>query len=83
MTATNQPDRPPTLTITAEPERSDHSDAPAIRPGRRHPPRNVVRAAVAKLTSALRGDKYMIGAYPAESEDAESLGERGADEGER
>lgn len=79
MTATGQPDRPPALTT----ERGHHSDAPAIRPGRRHPPRNVVRAAVAKLMSALRGDKYMIGAYPAEPEVAESLGERGADEGER
>jgi hypothetical protein len=83
MTATRQSDRAPAPAIIPEPEHGHHSDAPANRRGRPHLRRNVVRAAVAKLTSALRGDKYMVGAYPAESEDAETPVERGADEGER
>jgi hypothetical protein len=42
----------------AVPIRADHADSA--------PSRNPLRAGPARLLSALRGDKYMVGAYPPE-----------------
>jgi hypothetical protein len=70
MTATSQPDRSSAPGIIPEPvEVYDEPAAPTAateqrddaKPGRRNP----VRLAAAKVMSALRGDKYMIDAYPA------------------
>jgi hypothetical protein len=84
MTATNQPDRSPAPGIIPEPPHlndnlawpSAASKKPAGRKPRR---RNPVRLGFAKVVSALHGDKYMVGAYPApgpedaaRSNDAES-----------
>ena len=76
MTATNQSDRSPAPGIIPEPPHISSDGAPLTatiekahnpKPGRP----NVLRIAVAKLISALRGDKYMIDAYPpARHEDA-------------
>jgi hypothetical protein len=41
-------------------EPASHRPAPASSPGGRQPVRFVLR----KVMSALRGDKYMVGAYP-------------------
>jgi hypothetical protein len=74
MTATKHPDRSPAPGILPEPvdvrddvptAASEQRDDP--KPGRRNP----FRLAAAKVMSALRGEKYMVDAYPAaEHEDA-------------
>ena len=82
MTATNQSDRSPAPGIIPEPAHVSSDVAPLTaatekpderKPGRRNP----VRIAAAKVMSALRGDKYMVDAYPAaEREDAAVAGQR-------
>ena len=76
MTATNQSEPSPALGIIPEPAHVNSDTAPLTpaiekanspKPGRP----NLLRTAVANLISALRGDKYMIDAYPpARHEDA-------------
>jgi hypothetical protein len=74
MTATNQSDRSPAPEILPEPVHvSDDAALPVTatekdgpKSGRRHP----VKFAVAKVMSALRGDKYMVDAYPATEHEA-------------
>ena len=74
MTATNQPDRSPAPGIIPEPVHLSRDATPLSaatekpydpKPGRRNP----VRIAVAKVMSALGGEKYMIDAYPAAGRD--------------
>jgi hypothetical protein len=84
MTATSQSDRSPAPGIIPEPPHlNDHPPWPpaASRKPAQHKPgrRNPVRIAFDKVMSALHGDKYMVGAYPApdpedagSSDDAES-----------
>ena len=69
MTAPNQPARSPAPGIIPEPA---HIPANANAPtaaGRRADPkpkrRNPVNTVVAKVMSALRGDRHMVDAYPA------------------
>ena len=74
MTATNQSDRSPAPGILSEPVDVD-DDVPTAATEQRDEPqpgrRNPFRLAAAKVMSALRGDKYMVDAYPAaEREDA-------------
>lgn len=52
------PTGPPVREAVAVPVRADQPDSA--------PSRNPLRAGVARLLSALRGDKYMVGAYPPE-----------------
>ncbi len=74
MTATSQPDRSSAPGIIPQPvEVYDDPATPTAateqrddaKPGRRNP----VRLAAAKVMSALRGDKYMIDAYPASGDE--------------
>jgi hypothetical protein len=75
MTATGQSDRSPAPGIIPERAYVHHNDAPAARRHGAHAPsRNLVRVALTKLASALRGDKYMVDAYP--DARAEELGTR-------
>jgi len=53
------------MTATSQPGRSP---APAPEPRRRNP----AKRAAAKVVSALRGDKYMVNAYPAAEREDES-----------
>lgn len=73
MTATNQPDRSPAPGIIPGPVHvTDGAAPPPAVPEKRNQPkgrRNPVRIAGAKVMSALRGDKYMVGAYPTASRD--------------
>jgi hypothetical protein len=69
MTATNQPDLSPAPGIIPEPARvtSDAIPLTAVTEKRDRPKsgrRNPVRTAIATVVSALRGDKYMVDAYP-------------------
>jgi len=52
------PTGPPVPEAVAVPVRADQPDSA--------PSRNRLRAGVAGLLSALRGDKYVVGAYPPE-----------------
>jgi hypothetical protein len=52
------PTGPPVPEAVAVPVRADEQDS--------EPSRNPLRAGLARLLSALRGDKYMVGAYPPE-----------------
>jgi hypothetical protein len=76
MTATNQSDRSPAPGIIPEPAHVSSDAAPLTaaieKPGNPKPGRsNLLRIAVARLVSTLRGDKYMVDAYPpARREDA-------------
>jgi hypothetical protein len=70
MTATSQPDRSPAPGIIPHPvEVYDDPAAATAATGQRDDAepgwRNPVRLAAARVMSALRGDKYMIDAYPA------------------
>jgi hypothetical protein len=79
MTATRQPDHTPAPGIIPQPvppAATEQRDEPTLGP------RNPVRLAAAKVMSALRGDKYMVDAYPADGradsaapEDAEAEAE--------
>ena len=83
MTATNQPDLSPAPGIIPEPAHvtSDAIPLTAVTEKRDLPKsgrQNPVRTAIATVVSALRGDKYMVDAYPtagseraAPSDDAE------------
>lgn len=69
MTATNQPDLSPAPGIIPEPAHvtSDAIPLTAVTKKRDRPKsgrRNPVRTAIATVMSALRGDKYMVDAYP-------------------
>ncbi len=89
MTATNQHDRPPVPGIQPEPAHHNGDTAGLTAPiGEREVPKrgrgNPVRVVLAKLMSALRGDKYMVGAYPsAGREDAAAPDDRGSRARER
>ena len=88
MTATNQPDRSPAPGIIPGPLHvSDGAAPPPVVPEERDEPkarRNPVRVAGAKVMSALRGDKYMVGAYPTESrDDPAASGDSGSSARER
>jgi hypothetical protein len=88
MTATRQPDHTRAPGIIPRPVHV-HDDAalpPAAATEQRDEPtvgtRNPVRLAAAKVMSALRGDKYMVDAYPTDGradstapEDAEAKAE--------
>jgi hypothetical protein len=84
MTANSQTDRSPAPGIIPEPahlSREVASPSAATRkldnpkPGRRNP----VSIALAKVARALRGDKYMVDAYPpAEGEGAATSDDSGA-----
>ncbi len=69
MTVIDQPDRSAAPGILPEPVhvRDDPCTlTPEDKPADEHPRRKgVVRAALAKVASALRGDKYMVDAYAA------------------
>ena len=78
MTATNQSEPSPAPGIIPEPAHVN-SDAAPLTPAieRAHNPKlgrpNLLRTGGAKVISALRGDKYMIDAYPpARHEDAKA-----------
>ena len=69
MTATNQPDRSPAPGIIPEPPRLNDNlawpSAASRKPAqRKRGRRNPVSVAFAKVTSALHGDKHIVGAYP-------------------
>jgi hypothetical protein len=68
MTATNQPDGSPAPGIIPGPVHlsGDAGPVTAVTDERDEPKRrrNPVRIAAAKVISALRGDKYMVDAYP-------------------
>jgi hypothetical protein len=85
MTTINQPDQSPAPGIVPGPAHFHHSNAPPGDPhGRPERSQSFVRAAIAKLASALRGDKYMVGAYPAAgSEDPGTPVAGGTNDGER
>ena len=76
MTATNQSEPSPAPGIIPEPAHVNSDTAPlnaAIEKANNSKlgRRNLLRTAGAKLISALRGDKYMVDAYPpARQEDA-------------
>lgn len=81
MAAANQSDRSPVPGIIPEPVHISGDAAPPNAATERRTEsklgapklrgRNPVRDAIAKIASAVRGDKYMIGAYPAaDREDA-------------
>jgi hypothetical protein len=86
MAATNQPDLSPAPGIIPEPAyvTSDAIPMTAVTEKRDRPKsgrRNPVMTAIATVASALRGDKYMVDAYPtaghehaAPSDDAEPHG---------
>jgi len=69
MTPINQPDRSPAPGIIPGPVHVSDYAAPlnAATEQRDEPKgrRNPVRTALAKVMSALQGDKYMVDAYPA------------------
>ncbi len=80
MPTTNQPDRSMTHGIIGEPADVHADDAPTAATKQRDDPkprrRNPVGIAAAKVMSALRGDKYMVDAYPAPGrEHAVALGD--------
>ena len=88
MTATNRPDRSPAPGIIPGPVNvSDGAAPPSVVPEGRDDPKargNPVRVAGAKVMSALRGDKYMVGAYPPESrDDPAASGDSGSSARER
>jgi len=88
MTPINQPDRSPAPGIIPGPVHvSDGAAAPAAATEKRDEPkgrRNPVRIASAKVMSALRGDKYMVGAYPTVSrDDPAASGDSGSSAQER
>lgn len=77
MTTTNQPDRSPAPGIIPEPVHV-YDNAPTTTTQEEDEPRlkrrGPVRLVAVKVMSALRGDKYMVNAYPAaEREDAAPL----------
>ncbi len=84
MTATNQHDRPPVAGILPEPPHLNGDTAgPTAPTGRRSAPKqgraNPVSIVLGKLVSALRGDKYMVGAYPSDAHgDAAAPDDRGS-----
>jgi hypothetical protein len=69
MTATSRPAQSPAPGISPErapiPANAHTPTAAAFRAVPRPKRRSPVNAAVAKVMSALRGDKYMVDAYPA------------------
>ncbi len=70
MTATSQPDRSPAPGIIPDPVHvRDHPGTPTPANGttaEAHAKRrNLARIGLAKVASAIRGDKYMVDAYPA------------------
>jgi hypothetical protein len=69
MTVIDQPDQSAAPRILPAPVhvRDDPASlAPKDRPGHENPRRKgIVSAAIAKVASALRGDKYMVDAYAA------------------
>jgi hypothetical protein len=73
MTANNQSDRSPAPGIIPGPVHVSEGTAPppVVTEKRAEPKgrRNPVRIAGAKVMSALRGDKHMVGAYPTASPD--------------
>jgi hypothetical protein len=83
MTATDQSARSPAPGIIPEPPQVNDNlswpPAASRTPGERKPgPRNPVRIALTRVMSALRGDKYMVDAYPpAGNEDAAPSDEAG------
>jgi hypothetical protein len=88
MTATNQPDRSPAPGIIPEPVHVDHDDAPTAATEDQDEPRlkrpNPFKLVAATVISALRGDKYMVNAYPAaEREDAPPPDDAGTNAGDR
>jgi len=85
MTATDQPDRSPAPGIVLEPVQVYDDPPPAgeqqdqPRPTRPNPARLVA----AKVMSALRGDKHMVNAYPAEDEEFAPSDDPGTETRER
>jgi hypothetical protein len=88
MTPINQSDRSPAPGIVPGPVQVSDGAAPLTAAtekrdeskGRRNP----VRMASAKVTSTLRGDKYMVGAYPPVSrDDPAASGDSGSSSQER
>jgi hypothetical protein len=82
VTATKQPDQSPAPGIVPEPIRVYDANTPIAaaeqRAGSRSKRRNPVRLLAAKLMGALRGDKYMVDAYPAAERDEPARLEDGA-----
>jgi hypothetical protein len=84
MTANSQSDRSPAPGIISEPAHlsSEVASPPSAtrkpddpKPGRR----NAVSIGLAKVARALRGDKYMVDAYPpAERDDAAAVDDVGS-----
>ena len=66
MTATNQPDQSPAPGLVPAPAYpSSNAVAPAAKPQNPNPGRrNPLMVVAARVMSALRGDKYMVDAYP-------------------
>ena len=88
MTPISQPDRSPAPGIIPGPVHvSDGAAALAAVTEKRDEPkgrRNPVRIVSAKVMSALRGDKYMVGAYPTVSSDVHAAsGDSGSSAQER
>jgi hypothetical protein len=81
MTAAGQPEQSTTPGIIPQPVHIFDDAAPPTpikQPDEPKPgPRNPVRLAVAKVMSALRGDKYMVDAYPAAGGEASAASEGG------
>jgi hypothetical protein len=85
MTATNQPDRSPVPGIIPEPVDLSHGAAPVTpatgkpvepKPGRGNP----ASIAFARVMGALRGDKYMVDAYPTAGHEGAATGAATSDE---
>ncbi len=88
MTATNQSDRSPAPgVIPGAVHVRDGAARPAAvteTPNEPKGRRNPVRTAGAKVMSALRGDKYMVGAYPSvRPDDPAASGNSGSSAQER
>jgi len=88
MTSINQSDRSPAPGIIPGPVHVSDYAAPlnAATEQRDEPKgrRNPVRMASAKVMSALRGDKYMVGAYsPVSRDDPAASGDSGSSAQER
>lgn len=89
MTATSQPDQSAAPGIIPQPVHVyDDAASPAASTKQRDEPklgtRNPVRLTVARVMSALRGDKYMVDAYPTDGrEDSAASKDAGAKAGER
>jgi hypothetical protein len=88
MTTTNQADRSVTQGIISEPADVHADDVPTAATKQsensKSRRRNPARIAAAKVMSALRGDKYMVDAYPAAGrEDAAAVGDDEANAKER